>query len=190
MQFFVDYLLKLFNNNVVLCVVCFALIPVIEIRGAIPLGINLGLSAINSAIFSLLGSLFACLILIYVLPYFFKILEKTKFYANFSHSFQAKIKKLSEKKINIYVALMLFVSIPLPLTGVTTACIISSMLKLNKSKSFLFIMLGNIISSAIITLTSVFLGDFSIAITVMFIVAFLIILAIYMLKLLKTKIDL
>ena len=185
MQAISNFVLNLFNNNSVLCVICFALIPVIEIRGAIPLGVSLGLSIEKSAMFALLGSVISCLTLLYLFPLIIKLLEKTKCYFKFESVVLPKIEKLNSKRFNIYHALLFFVSVPLPLTGVTTACIMSCVLHLNKAKSFLYIFLGNIIASIIVCLTTIFLGKYSVILTIIFVVAFFVVFLFYLFKVVK-----
>lgn len=74
------------------------------------------------------------------------------------HSIIKKIKnKKLEEKINQYgyVALTLFVAIPLPATGAWTASIISWLLGLKPKKAILAISLGVIIAGLIVTLASI-----------------------------------
>ena len=106
-------------------------------------------------------------------------------YVSDFEEFKVQVKQYVKKKFNIYIALMFFVAIPLPLTGVTTATIICCVLSLNKFKSFLFIMLGNIIASVLVTLTSVLLGSYSILITIIFMLAFFVIALTYFLKVVR-----
>jgi uncharacterized membrane protein len=51
-----------------------------------------------------------------------------------------------------YIGLMIFVAIPLPLTGVYTATLGSWALGMDKKKSFAYMALGAIISGIIVTL--------------------------------------
>lgn len=68
---------------------------------------------------------------------------------------QKKAKKLNQKFHNIgYLALLLFVSIPLPTTGAWSATLISWILNLNRKKSIISISLGVLIASLIILLLS------------------------------------
>ena len=58
-----------------------------------------------------------------------------------------------------YLALLLFVAIPLPGTGAWTGCLIAWIMKLDRIKSFFAIAIGIIIAGVIILLIS--LGIFS-----------------------------
>lgn len=59
-----------------------------------------------------------------------------------------------QKKVNRvkYIGLFAFTAIPLPLTGCWTASIVASILHLDYWKALLFIVLGNIVAGAAITL--------------------------------------
>ena len=67
-------------------------------------------------------------------------------------------KKILSKKSQIekygYWGLMLFVGIPLPGTGAWTGSGLAVLLHLNKKKSFIYIMLGVIMASIIMSLLS------------------------------------
>ena len=68
---------------------------------------------------------------------------------------QKKVDKF-EKKYNTtgFLALMIFVAIPLPGTGAWTGCLISWFLDLDRKKSLLYISLGVLIAGIITTLAS------------------------------------
>lgn len=185
MQWLVDFILKIFGSNPYLCVIAFSFLPVIEVRGAIPLGVNMGLNLQESFLFSLIGSFIASLIIIFVLPFVLKLLEKTKFYQKFLNILIPKIEKLKQGKLNIYLALMLFVAIPIPLTGVFTGSCLACVCKLNRLKSLVVINTGNIIAGILITLITVLFGNFSIYITLFFMIIMVVLVAVYLTKLFK-----
>ena len=53
-----------------------------------------------------------------------------------------------------YIGLILFVGIPLPGTGAWTGSALAVLLNMNKKKSFLYIMLGIILASIIMSILS------------------------------------
>ena len=68
---------------------------------------------------------------------------------------QTKAKKIERKMKSLgYLALMLFVSIPLPGTGAWTGSIVAWTLGLNRPKSFIAIALGVVVAGTIILFTS------------------------------------
>lgn len=134
-------------------ILIFAMLPLVELRGAIPLGISLGLNPIQSMIISIAGNIIIVFVLLNILEPIMVHFEKTKFFS----STIGRIKEKSMKKSKIIkkyslLGLLIFVSIPLPTTGAWTGALISSILKLDIRKSFLAMALGLVISG-IITLT-------------------------------------
>lgn len=131
----------------------FSMLPLVELRGAIPLGISLGLRPIQSAIISIIGNIIVVLILLNILDPVMVHFEKTKVFSNTI----GKIKTKSMKKAHIIkkyslLGLFIFVSLPIPTTGAWTGALISSILKLDTRKAFVAISLGLIIAG-LITLT-------------------------------------
>ena len=185
MQFIIDFIIKIFNGNALLSVIMFAFVPVIEIRGAIPLGANMGLTILQSFGLALIGSLLCSVLLLIIVPPFLKVLEKTKFYKKFLDMLLPKIKSLENSKFNIYLALLVFVASPIPLTGVFTGCLLACICKLNFFKSLISINAGNIIAGAIISLITKFLGAFSIYITLFFMIMLVVLAVVYLTKLAK-----
>lgn len=134
-------------------VMFFSMLPLIELRGAIPLGISLGLDPLQSAIISILGNILVVFILLHILNPIMIHFERTKLFS----ATLGKIKERSMRKSDIIkkyslFGLFIFVSLPLPTTGAWTGSLISSILKLDIKKSFISMSLG-IIVAGIITLT-------------------------------------
>lgn len=136
-----------------LMVIFFAMMPIIELRGAIPLGISLGLSPLHSTILSIIGN-------IAIVPFLLKLLQPIMKYFEKTVVFSKTIgwvKRRSMKKADIIkkyslIGLFIFVAIPVPTTGVWTGSIIASILKLDFKKALLSISLG-IITAGIIVAT-------------------------------------
>ena len=128
--------------------------PLSELRGGIPLALYLGFSPLESYILGVVGNLipvpFILLLLDKIKNIKIKIISKT----------YLEITKRIEKKRDLierygYVGLMLFVAVPLPVTGAWTGSLLAFLLGLNKFKSFLAISVGVSLAGIIVTLTSV-----------------------------------
>ena len=140
-----------------------SMFPIGELRTSIPLAIHgLGLDWFNAFFYSLIGNSLVTLILVYLInflkieriKYFFtKIPMLGTIFIKWENSSVRKSKKI--KKWG-YLGLMLFVSIPLPITGAWTAVLIGAILDFKPLKSFIAITFGLIISGSIITYLSVF----------------------------------
>ena len=135
------------------------MVPLIELRGAIPYAVGYDLPIVQSIIVALVGNmlpvpfifLFARRILVWgrdkkVIGGFFKwCLEKG----------EKGGRKLEEKAgAGLYVALLLFVGIPLPGTGAWTGTLAASLLDLDFKKSILYILLGLLLAAAIMLAAS------------------------------------
>jgi uncharacterized membrane protein len=140
-------------------VILISAVPVIEQRGAIPLGILLyDMNPVLTCALSFLGSLLPVPFVLLLFNIVFDWMKKIKFFNLFSRYIQKKLDKGSKKVEHFkYWGLLIFVAIPLPTTGLWTGSAIASFLGLDFKKSFLYIAGGGIISAVAITiLTGVF----------------------------------
>ena len=130
-----------------------SLLPISELRGSIPYayfnGINIWLSFafgfICNAMVAPIGFIF--------LGTVHKSLDKWSFYHNLFEKTVAKARTKVGEKVKKYglLGLMVFVAIPLPVTGAWTGTIGAWILGLDKKKSTLCIMLGVLIAGIIVT---------------------------------------
>ena len=140
-----------------LCVFFCAMLPIIECRGAIPLGLGLGMPWWQTAIFSIAGNLLPVpFILLFIRAILRWMREsRVKFFANTAAWLDRKIEKHkgSIEKYS-YFGLVLFVAIPLPGTGAWTGTLIASVLGLDAKKSFFAATLGVLGATVIMTVLS------------------------------------
>ena len=141
------------------------MVPLIELRGAIPYAVGFKLPLLPSYIIAILGNMLP-------VPFIFffarKILEwgkdkkfTKKFFTFCLEKGNKGGKKLQEKAgRNVYLALFLFVGIPLPGTGAWTGTLAASLLNHDFKKSVLAIMAGVVLAGIIMGLVS--LGVFNI----------------------------
>lgn len=125
-----------------------AALPISEARGAIIYGLGIG---INPAIVFVL----AVIINILMIPVLFWVLRQAHFRQLadrlFGKTMQEKIEK-NKDTLNKYgiLGLLIFVAIPLPVTGAWTGTFVAEILKLNRKKSFLVISIGVIIAAILV----------------------------------------
>ena len=148
-----------------LIVFLISMVPLIELRGAIPYAVGFKLPLLPSYIIAILGNMLP-------VPFIFlfarKILQwgkdkkfTKKFFTFCLEKGNKGGKKLQEKAgRNVYLALFLFVGIPLPGTGAWTGTLAASLLNLDFKKSVLAIMAGVVLAGIIMGLVS--LGVFNI----------------------------
>ena len=140
-----------------LCVLFCSMLPIIECRGAVPLGCVLGLPWWQNVLFSVAGNI---LPVPFILLFMKAIL---KWMRNCRVKFVNKIAAWLDRKIEkhkgtierySYWGIMIFVGLPIPGTGVWTGTLIASVLGLEPKKSFLAAFGGVMMATAIMTLVS------------------------------------
>ena len=136
-----------------------SMVPLIELRGAIPIAVGLGLNKLISFIIAIIGNM---LPVPFIYLFARKILEWGKdkkvigsFFTWCLNKGERGGRKLEEKAgKGLYWALFLFVGIPLPGTGAWTGTLAASMLKLDFKKTVLSVMAGVILAGLIMMAVS------------------------------------
>lgn len=136
-----------------------SMVPLIELRGAIPVSQGLGLSIISSYIICIIGNMIPVPII-----YLFarKVLEwgqDKKLIGGICTFFLVKGskagKKLEEKAgKGLFLALLLFVGIPLPGTGAWTGTLAASLLDMKFKDTVIAVSLGVLLAGVIMMLAS------------------------------------
>ena len=131
-----------------------SMVPLIELRGAIPVGVGLGLPIIPTYVIAVLANMVPVPII-----YLFarKVLEwgaDKKFIGKFFTFCLEKGEKGGQKLQSkagkgLFIALLLFVGIPLPGTGAWTGTLAASILDMD-FKSSVFAVLGGVLLAGII----------------------------------------
>ena len=137
-----------------------SMVPLIELRGAIPYAVGFDLPLIPSFIIAIVGNM---LPVPFIYLFARKILEWGKNkkligkFCKFCLVKGEKGGKKLEKKAGhgLYIALMLFVGIPLPGTGAWTGTLAASILDMDFKKSILAVIGGVILAGIIMAILSV-----------------------------------
>lgn len=127
-------------------------VPLIEQRGAIPYGIFSGQPAWLVFLVSLAGSILPVPFILLLFNQIYQWLLKWQFFDRVVKHIDKKIAK-NQATFEKYeeLALIIFIAIPLPTTGLWTGSAIASFLKLDFKKSLFCAVLGGIMSATIIT---------------------------------------
>ena len=149
------------GNIIVKYIIVFlvSMVPLIELRGAIPIAVGLGLDKLISFVIAIVGNMIPVPII-----YLFarKVLEwgkDKKFIGKFFtwclNKGERGGKKLEAKAgRGLYWALFIFVGIPLPGTGAWTGTLAASMLKLDFKKTVLAVVAGVLLAGLIMMAVS------------------------------------
>jgi uncharacterized membrane protein len=142
-----------------LIVFLISMVPLIELRGAIPYAVGFSLPLVPSYIVAIIGNMLP-------VPFIFffgrKLLEWGKdkrFIGGFFRWCLEKGEKAGRKLeskagVGLYVALLLFVGIPLPGTGAWSGTLAASILDMDFKKSVICVMLGVLLAGVIMLAAS------------------------------------
>lgn len=174
-----ELFVTIFGTNSWLATIIISMIPIIELRGAIPFGSAVSLWGENalavwqSFLYSVLGCSIICVILTFLFWPIFKWLKGTKLFKKVANAIENKLNR-SSKNINEKVqtetnakktwwikwwGVFAFVAIPLPLTGVWTGTCIALFIGLSKRDTMLSVILGNLVAGIIMMIISYFFAD-------------------------------
>lgn len=140
------------------------MIPLIELRGAVPFGIASGIPFTQALVISVIGNMIPVPIIFFFAR---KVLEwgadkpfTGKFFTwclKKGHSGGEKLSKAAGDK-GVFFALLLFVGIPLPGTGAWTGTLAASILDWDFKRSVTAVMLGVILAGIIMGSLSLIFG--------------------------------
>ena len=136
-----------------LAVLLVSMVPLVELRGGIPLARLLELPLSQALIFSGIGNIIPIPFILLFIRRIFDWMRPTKAFGGIVRKLEARAMNKSD---NIQKAefwgLMLFVGIPLPGTGGWTGALIASLLKIDIKKASLAILCGIVLAATIMSL--------------------------------------
>jgi len=141
-----------------------SMVPIVEIRGAVPVAVANDLNLFWTYVICILGNMLPVPI-IYLFARKVLVWGSDKKFIGRFFSFclekgEKGGRKLEEKAGNgMFVALMLFVGIPLPGTGAWTGTLAASILDLGFKKSVIAVMCGVVIAGIIMGIGSVLVAN-------------------------------
>jgi len=150
--------LDLILNNEHLKVFILSMLPITELRGSIPWAIKFySISVTEIVMLSIIGNILIGILILYALGPIMKLLSKNTLFKNIL-IFIFKRTKKKGKMIYLlkFYGLIIFVGIPMPLTGVWTGSLAAYLFGLSRKKSIIAITTGVLISSFIVTSISIF----------------------------------
>ncbi len=162
-------LVLIFGTHSDIATIIISMFPIIELKGAIPIGMSADLWGVHSLsgekafILSLIGSSIVVPMIALTFTPLLKWFSSTKFFKNTATVINEKVNKhsnkieaqslSSNKKPRTWLRcllLFLFVAVPLPLTGVWTGTCVGVVMGLKLWQILLFVITGNIIAGLII----------------------------------------
>lgn len=197
-----EFLLKLFGGNTYAATLFVSMFPLIELKGAIPIGTGLfGMPLWQTSLVAYLGSTIVSVAEFFLLIPVFNLLKRIslikKLVLKVEGIFARKAEEIAKKtegsaekeakKIMLW-SLFVFVAVPFPVTGVWTGTAIAVFLGLKFRESVLPIAAGNLVAGGIITLLTFLLGEkyTNYLIYALFVIA-LIMLVVFIVKIVRSE---
>lgn len=195
-----DFFIEHFNNPM-LATLIIAMLPIFELRGAIPFGMSMvfwGNNALNLGTAFLMGFIGSNLVIPIVVLLFNPLLnwlKRRKMFKNLVESCEKRIrtkgKNISNKNTRLkkMMAIIAFVAVPLPLTGAYTGTMIGVMVGLKFYDIFISVGIGNLIAGIVIAIFSGISDNMSTIVLMMFLAILFIFIIISIIKLTINKIK-
>ncbi len=134
-------------------IIFLAMIPISELRGAIPYGVSHGLPLLEVALVAVLANMLIVPILLLITEPLFTYL---KTFSKIRHWVERYENRAARKVANYrkyrFLGLILLVGIPIPTTGVYTGVVASRVLNMSFKAALLANWLGVLMSGTIVTL--------------------------------------
>ncbi len=138
-----------------LCTFFCSMLPVIELRGAIPMAYAFGIPWWQAYLISVVGNMIPVPFILLLIRGVIGLMQRSnvKFFNKIADFLLSKVEKNREKieKYSFW-GLCLFVAIPLPATGAWTGSLVAAMIGVKPWKATLSTLLGVLIAGAVVTL--------------------------------------
>lgn len=140
-----------------LCVFFCSMLPIIELRGAIPLGAGFGMPLWQTYIIAVIGNMLPVPVILLFVKTVLNWMAgcRVKFFNKVANKMFEKAEK-NRGKIERYAfwGLTLFVAIPLPATGAWTGTLVAALFDMKFWKSMLSALIGVMIAGVVMSLIS------------------------------------
>lgn len=134
-----------------------AMVPIIELRGSIPIGLSQDLPVAGVVIASIIGNFLPVPFILLFIRKILELMKKIPFLKKIALWIEKKGTK-NKSKVMKYASfgLMLFVGIPLPGTGAWTGALVAAMMDMRLKYALPSIFCGILLAAAIVTSVAYF----------------------------------
>lgn len=143
--------MNVFIQNKILSVFIMSIAPISELRGAIPLGISLGMTPEEATIISVFGNAIIVPVLLLIVKPLFDKFRTVRLFTSFVEKFESRAanKIKNYRKYRLF-GLYILVAIPLPTTGVYTGCVAATVMNIKFKNALIAIVAGVFTSGFIV----------------------------------------
>ncbi|MDR0880895.1 MAG: small multi-drug export protein [Clostridioides sp.] len=132
-----------------------SMLPIIELKGAIPLGIAMDLNPIGVLVVSVIGSSLVSIPLVLTFRHILHFLKSKNIFPGIVEKLDQKLSRGTKKLYKVSVlGLLLFVAVPLPTTGSWSASMIASILRMRLKDALFGVFAGNLICGLLVLFLS------------------------------------
>jgi uncharacterized membrane protein len=134
-----------------LYVIAMSMMPVVELRGAIPLGVSLGFSTLHSTILAVIGNSVIVPVLLFIIEPLFAHMKRLQQLRGFVERLEVRAaSKVQNYRKYRLLGLFILVAIPVPTTGVYTGCIAAVILRIRPRNASMAIIAGVVAAGIIV----------------------------------------
>ncbi len=132
-----------------------SMLPIIELRGAIPVGAASGLPWYINYLLCCIGNMLPVPFILFFVQYVLNFMKRIRHLDRIAFWVEEKAEKY-KGQVTKYATwgLLLFVAVPLPGTGAWTGSLVAAFIKMEKKTAFFSVLGGVLIAGVIITLIS------------------------------------
>ncbi len=135
-----------------------SMLPIIELRGGIPIASFFGIPLLKAYIICFAGNILPIPFILLFVKHFFALCKKFSLTAPLVNALEQRaLRKSDSVQKQQMLGLLAFVAIPLPGTGGWTGALIASLLNMPVKKSFFTIALGVLCAGIIMLIVSYFI---------------------------------
>ena len=137
-----------------------SMVPIVELRGGVPIAMGMGISEIPALLICIAGNLLPVPFVYFFARKFLSWGSRQKYIGKFCTFFLVKGERAGQKLVKktgrkgLFLALLLFVGIPIPGTGAWTGTLGASFLDMGFKSTVLAVVLGVILAGLIMALAS------------------------------------
>ena len=148
-----EYLINVLSNlprDIVVLIL--GMLPISELRGAIPFGVAVGIPIKKVLFFAIIGNILPVLPLLFLLEPVSNYLRRFILFRRFFNwLFERTRRKAAMVEKYEALGLVMFVAIPLPVTGAWTGCLAATLFKIRLRYALPAIIAGVLIAAVIVT---------------------------------------
>ena len=205
---FGKFFVTIFGSNSWLATMIISMFPIIELKGAIPVGVSRefwgenALSEPQAFLFSLIGSCLVVPLIALIFKPVITYMKQTKIFKKLALVIEDKVNSSTNRlaiksadggksrwKTTILkmLGVFAFVAVPLPLTGVWTGTCIAVCLGLRFWQTVVSVVLGNIVAGFLVTTVCTLFPNFTSILFLIVLALVIVLLLIMLIKVLTTK---